>query len=144
MVTLMMIVFYFDNALDLGMGAALVYEQEEGISKRVQVAFTANFLLAVDPRRRGVLRGAPRGAYFNLDGYRDVPMPGHRVILMSGMTTVPWSLFTAGHGVQAPAIVEVARDVGRFVVTLGLAVVGSRRLVDHDRPDRRRTRCGWS
>ena len=42
MVTLMLITFYFDNALDLGMGAALVYEQEEGVSERVQVAFTAN------------------------------------------------------------------------------------------------------
>ena len=31
MVTLMTVVtFYFDTALDLGMGAALVYEQEEG------------------------------------------------------------------------------------------------------------------
>ena len=38
MVTLMLITFYFDNALDLGMGAALVYEQEEGVSERVQVA----------------------------------------------------------------------------------------------------------
>src|SRR5690606_11543896 len=36
MVTLMLITFYFDNALDLGMGAALVYEQEEGVSERVQ------------------------------------------------------------------------------------------------------------
>ena len=47
MVTLMLITFYFDNALDLGMGAALVYEQEEGVSERVQVAFSANVLLGV-------------------------------------------------------------------------------------------------
>jgi O-antigen/teichoic acid export membrane protein len=51
MVTLMIVTFYFDNALDLGMGAALVYEQEKGISRRVQVAFTANVALA------GILAG---------------------------------------------------------------------------------------
>jgi O-antigen/teichoic acid export membrane protein len=68
MVTLMIVTFYFDNALDLGMGAALVYEQEKGISRRVQVAFTANVALA------GILAtvaffGAPFIVdYFNLGG----------------------------------------------------------------------------
>ena len=41
MVTLMVVTYYFDNALDLGMGAALDYEQETGITRRLQVAFTA-------------------------------------------------------------------------------------------------------
>ena len=35
MVTLMVLTYYLDNALDMGLGAALVYEQEEGITRRV-------------------------------------------------------------------------------------------------------------
>ena len=41
------VVFFVDVLLDLGMGAALIYEQEEGQTERTQVAFTVNLVVAV-------------------------------------------------------------------------------------------------
>ena len=47
MVALTVVMLYTDTALDLGMGAALIYEQEGGRSRRVNIAFTANIAFAV-------------------------------------------------------------------------------------------------
>lgn len=124
MVTLMIVTFYFDNALDLGMGAALVFEQEEGITKRVQVAFTANVALAV------VLAAVAFFAAPVIVGYFDhaEATPIFRclavVILLSGLTTVPWALFTRAMDFRTRSGVEVCRDMTRLVLTLGLVVLG--------------------
>lgn len=124
MVTLMIILFYFDNALDLGMGAALVYEQEEGISERVQVAFTANLGLAV-VLAAGAFFAAPLVVdYFGHPGATSVFRCLAVVVLLSGMTTVPWSLFMREMDFRRRAVVEVVRDLTRFVLTVVLAVAG--------------------
>jgi len=124
MVTLMLITFYFDNALDLGMGAALVYEQEEGVSERVQVAFTANvglgavlaaLLLVVAPFVAGYFQQSAYVAEFRCLAV---------VVMLSAFTTVPWSLFMRNMDFRRRAAVEVARDLSRFVATLGLALAG--------------------
>lgn len=124
MVTLMVVTFYFDNALDLGMGAALVYEQEKGITERVQVAFTTNVALA------GVLSmvaffGAPViGNYFELSEYTNLFRFLSVVVILSGLTTIPWALFMRGMDFRKRAVVEVARDLTRFGVTMGLVLTG--------------------
>ncbi|MEI2640420.1 MAG: oligosaccharide flippase family protein [Microthrixaceae bacterium] len=124
MVTLMIFTFYFDNALDLGMGAALVYEQEEGISERVQVAFTANVMLA------GFLAAvaffvAPLITAFNhLEGYDTIFRLLSVIVLMSGLTTIPWALLMRGMDFRSRAAVEVARDMTRFVLTVVLVMIG--------------------
>src|SRR5690606_35156825 len=69
MVTLMVVTFYFDNALDLGMGAALVYEQEEGITDRVQVAFTANIGVTAVLAVTALLASPLIASFFDLPGY---------------------------------------------------------------------------
>lgn len=124
MVTLMIVTLYFDNALDLGMGAALVYEQEEGISRRVQVAFTANAGLAVVLAVVAFLIAPVLVGYFGHDGstaiFRCLPV----IVILSGLTTVPWSLFMRGMDFKKRSIVEITRDGTRFVVTVGLAVAG--------------------
>jgi lipopolysaccharide exporter len=124
MVTLMVVTYYFDNALDLGMGAALVYEQEQGIGRRVEVAFTANVgLTAV---LAGVaLLGSPLIAdFFNLDGYTNLFRCLAVVVVLSGLTTIPWSLFMRAMDFRKRAFVEVARDLTRFGVTMVLAFSG--------------------
>src|SRR3954453_23557217 len=69
MITVMLLTFYFDSALDLGMGAALIYEQEEGITKRVQVAFTANVMLSVVLAAVAFFLAPVVTSFFNLQGY---------------------------------------------------------------------------
>ncbi len=124
MVTLMVVTFYFDNALDLGMGAALVYEQEKGITHRVQVAFTTTLGITVVLASVAVL-GAPLiTSYFRLEEYTTLFRCLGVVVLLSGLTAIPWSLFMRAMDFRRRAAVEVARDMSRFVVTLGLALAG--------------------
>ena len=124
MVTLMLITFYFDNALDLGMGAALVYEQEEGVSERVQVAFTANVGLGLVLAVMAFV-GAPFIAdYFQQESFVAVFRCLAIVVVLSSLTTVPWSLFMRNMDFRRRAVVEVSRDLSRFAVTIGLAVAG--------------------
>ncbi|HTO00524.1 MAG TPA: oligosaccharide flippase family protein [Microthrixaceae bacterium] len=124
MVTLMIVTFYFDNALDLGMGAALIYEQEDGVTERVQVAFTANVLVT------GVLAVlaffvAPLiTRYYHLAGYDNVFRLLTLVVILSGLTTIPWALLMRGMDFRARAAVEVSRDLTRFFVTIGLVALG--------------------
>src|SRR4051812_20749005 len=40
------IMLYFEVILDLGIGSAVVYEQEEGVTERTHTAFTTNLLFA--------------------------------------------------------------------------------------------------
>ncbi|UDY37705.1 lipopolysaccharide biosynthesis protein [Dermatobacter hominis] len=124
MVTLMLITFYFDNALDLGMGAALVYEQEEGVSQRVQVAFTANVGLGLVLAIIAFFSAPYVADYFQQSSYVAEFRCLAIVVVLSALTTVPWSLFMRNMDFRRRAVVEVARDLSRFVVTLALALAG--------------------
>jgi PST family polysaccharide transporter len=124
MVTLMVVTYYFDNALDMGMGAALVYEQEEGITPRVQVAFTATLGITVVLATGAFFLAPVIVSYFKLPGYTNVFRCLTLVVIMSGCTAIPWSLFVRSMNFKARAVVEVVRDVTRFVLTVGLAFAG--------------------
>jgi len=124
MVTLMIVAFYFDNALDLGMGAALVYEQETGITERVQVAFTANVGVTVVLSAAAYLVAPVIANFYHLEGYTAVFRCFAVVVLLSGLTTIPWALFMRGMNFRTRAVVEVSRDMTRFTVTLGLVAAG--------------------
>ncbi len=124
MVTLMVVTFYFDNALDLGMGAALVYEQETGISERVQVAFTANLGVTAVLAVLSFFVAPLITAYYHLDGYTNIFRALTVVVILSGLTTIPWSLFMRSMNFKARAGVEVSRDLTRVGVTLALVAAG--------------------
>lgn len=124
MVTLMVLTYYFDNALDMGMGAALVYEQETGITRRVQVAFTTTLGITVVLATVAFF-GAPLVTrYFGLDGYQNLFRCLAIVVVFSGCAAIPWSLFVRSMDFRTRAIVEVVRDGTRFALTLGLAIAG--------------------
>jgi lipopolysaccharide exporter len=124
MVTLMVVTYYFDNALDLGMGAALVYEQEKGITERVQVAFTANVGVTAVLATVALVGSPLIATYFGLEGFTTLFRFLAVVVVLSGITTIPWALFMRGMDFKKRAVVEVARDLTRFVVTMALAFTG--------------------
>ncbi len=124
MVTLLLLVFYFDNALDLGMGAALVYEQEEGLSRRVQVAFSANVVLGVVLGLVALAIAPVIGWYFQAESFVPVFRLFAVVVVLSALNTVPWSLFMRDMDFRRRSGVEVTRDVTRTVLTIILAVRG--------------------
>jgi PST family polysaccharide transporter len=124
MAMLTVILLYFDTALDLGMGAALVYEQESGLTRRVRVAFTANFALAVVLAVLAVVLAPAIAGFFDLEQFTAEFRAIGLIILVSGLVTVPWALFVREMAFRQRAYTEVARDVTRFGVTIALVLAG--------------------
>lgn len=124
MVTLMVVTYYFDNALDMGMGAALVYEQEAGITRRVQVAFTATLGVTLVLATVAFLAAPLIASWFDLQGYDGLFRCLAIVVVLSGCAAIPWSLFVRSMDFKNRAIVEVVRDSTRFVLTIGLTLAG--------------------
>jgi PST family polysaccharide transporter len=115
---------YLDTAMDLGMGAALVFEQEKGITRRVRVAFTANVMLSILLAVSAVLLAPVIAWIYHLEDYVDVFRALGAVVLVSGLTTVPWALFTREMAYRPRALTEIVRDLSRVVSTVALVAVG--------------------
>lgn len=122
MVTLMVFTFYFDNALDIGMGGALIYEQEKGVTKRVQVAFTSNVMIAVVLALVAFFVAPLITRFYHLEGYDSLFRMLAVIVILSGLTTIPWALLERALNFRSRAAVEVARDLTRFVLTVILVV----------------------
>jgi lipopolysaccharide exporter len=106
------LILFFDVVLDLGVGAALIYEQEHRITLRVQTAFTLNALIAAALTGIGVLLTPAVAAFTNLQQHENV----FRVLLLS--------LFIRGLGQVQNAVLQ--RDLqfkGRAVVEIGGSAV---------------------
>ncbi len=124
MVALTVVMLYADTALDLGMGAALVYEQGDGQDRRVDVAFSANVAFSLLLGALAVVLAPLVAALFNLEEYVDVFRFLGPMIVISGLNTVPWSLFVRGMEFRPRAYTEIARDVTRLVVTIVMVAFG--------------------
>lgn len=122
MVTLMVFTFYFDNALDIGMGGALIYEQEKGVTKRVQVAFTSNVMIAVVLAAVAFFVAPVITSFYHLEGYDTLFRLLAVIVILSGLTTIPWALLERGLDFRSRAVVEVSRDLTRFVLTVVLII----------------------
>lgn len=122
MVALTVVMLYADTALDLGMGAALIYEQEEGRSRRVDIANTANIAFAFLLGALAVALAPVLAAVFNLGGYVEVFMVMGPLIVITGFNTVPWALFTRDLDFRPRAYTELARDGSRLVLTILLVI----------------------
>jgi len=66
----MTVVLFFEIALDLGVGAAVVYEQHKEITSHVQTAFTMNMLAAAGLTAAGVLVAPWLTEFFHLLGHQ--------------------------------------------------------------------------
>lgn len=123
MVALTVVMLYTDTALDLGMGASLIYEQESGQSRRVHIAFTANSAFGVLLGILAVALSPVIAGLFGLGDYLPVFMMLGPLIVLTGFNTVPWALFTRDLAFRPRAFTELFRDGSRLVVTIALVVV---------------------
>lgn len=123
MVAVTVVTLYTDTALDLGMGAALIYEQEDGRSRRVDIAFTANIAFAVLLGIASVAAAPVIAALFNLDDYVAVFMVIGPLIVITGLNTVPWALLTRDLDFRPRTYTELARDGSRLVVTIVMVMM---------------------
>lgn len=121
----MALILYFEVALDLGLGAALVYEQEEGITDRVRTAFTLNLAMALLLTAIGVAAAPAVAGFFHLQ---------HQVLLFRALF-----LYLPIHGVGQVQNAVLQRDLAfgkragavvtsgvvRAAISVALAVLGA-------------------
>ncbi len=118
------LILFFDVVLDLGVGAALIYEQEHRITLRVQTAFTLNVLIAATLTGIGVFLTPAVAAFTHLQGYEDV----FRVLFVSlfirGLGQVQNAVLQRDLRFDSRAIVEIGGSVARTVLSIALALSG--------------------
>lgn len=120
----MAVLVFFDVALDLGVGAALIYEQERGITDRVQTAFTLNLIVSLTLAGLGVLLTPALASFFGLSSHEDVFRVLFAYLLVRGVGQVQDSLLQRDLRFGRRATVEIARGGVRLAVSVALAVLG--------------------
>lgn len=123
MVAITVVTLYTDTALDLGMGAALIYEQEAGRSRRVNIAFTANVAFALLLGVASVGAAPLIASIFNLGDYTGVFMMVGPLIVITGLNTIPWAVLTRDLDFRPRTYTELARDGSRLLVTVVMVMV---------------------
>lgn len=113
-----------DLVSDLGMKATVVFEQETGLTDRVQTAFTVNLLLAVVLTILGVLLAPLVAAFFGLQEYTDLFRLGALNLLVRGLANIQDALLLRELAFRSRAVPEVTRAVMRGVVSIALAFAG--------------------
>ncbi|MFN8052994.1 MAG: oligosaccharide flippase family protein [Acidimicrobiales bacterium] len=121
--TALTLVFWIDVLLGLGMGASLIFEQEQGQSERVAVAFTVNLAVA------GVLAVAiffGAGAIDRFVGAHDPAI--FRVVallvLVKGLGQVPDSILRRDLDFRRRVRADFTRSILRFGVSVALLESG--------------------
>jgi O-antigen/teichoic acid export membrane protein/peptidoglycan/xylan/chitin deacetylase (PgdA/CDA1 family) len=109
---------------DLGMKPAVVYEQESGVSERVQTAFTLNLAAVVVLTALGVAAAPAIASFFGVPGEAYLFRLGALNLLLTGLGNVHDGLLLRDMSFGRRIRPQVARDVVRLVVSVGLAFAG--------------------
>jgi PST family polysaccharide transporter len=118
------IVSFLEVALDLGVGSALVYEQERGITRRVQTAFTLNVAIASACTAVGLLTAPLVARVFDVQDTTLLQVL-FLYFLLRGLVQVPDAVLRRDLAFKRRALIEVSRAVVRGVVSIALAATGA-------------------
>ena len=109
---------------DVGMNATVVYEQESGITPRVQTAFTLNLLAAAALTAVGVAAAPLAAALFNMESHTDLFRLSALNLLGIGLGNIHDGLLMRELDFRRRAIPGIVRAFVRGIVSIVLAVVG--------------------
>ena len=118
------VILYFDVVLDLGIGAALVYQQDRAATNSVHTAFTLNLLITVALTGIGLLATPAIAAFFGLQSHADVFRALFLYLFLRGLGQVQNSVLQRDLRFGRRATVEVSRAIVRALVSVALAVTG--------------------
>ncbi|MGI8596953.1 MAG: oligosaccharide flippase family protein [Thermoleophilaceae bacterium] len=109
---------------DLGLKATVIYEQETGVSERVQTAFTANLLLAVVLTGMGILLAPLVASFFHLEEQTNLFRLGALNLLFTGLGNIQDSLLLRELEFRRRIFPELVRALVRAAVGISLALAG--------------------
>jgi len=118
------LIVFFDVVLDLGVGAALIYEQERGVTHRAHTAFTLNLIISSCLTLFGVLITPYVASFFGLQNHEDVFRAMFLYLFVRGLGQVQDSMLQRDLRFARRASVEIAQGVARAAVSIGLALAG--------------------
>jgi PST family polysaccharide transporter len=123
--SLLTVVFWVDVLLDIGMGASLIYEQEAGHSRRVQVAFTVNTMVALVVSG-GLLLAAPAVAgFFKAESAVNLFRLIAVLVLIKGLNQIPDALLMRDMQFKRRIWADATRSFGRFGIALAMFLMGA-------------------
>lgn len=120
----MVLVSYFEIGLDLGVGASLIYEQEEGISDRVHTAFTVNLLVCLALTAAGVAAAPAVAAFFQVPTEDALFRVVFAYLLIRGLGQIHDALLKRDLDFRRRTVTEITRAVIRAGVSIPLALAG--------------------
>ena len=109
---------------DIGMKPAVVYEQEEGLSERIQTAFTMNLATALALCLLGVAFAPAVAGFFGVAGHAGLFRLGALNLLLTGLGNVHDAVLLRDMSFARRIRPQIARDLVRVTVSVGLAVAG--------------------
>jgi PST family polysaccharide transporter len=115
---------FIELGSDLGMKATVVYEQEQGVTARVQSAFTLNLIIAVALTVLGVLCAPLVAQFFNVEGQADLFRVGALCLLFVGLGNIHDALLVREMDFKRRMAPQIAQAAVRAGVSIGLAVAG--------------------
>ena len=113
-----------DVVSDIGMKATVVYEQQHGITDRVQTAFTVNLAVATILTGAGVLLAPVIAQFFSLQEHADLFRLASLNLLLTGVGNVHDALLLRDLDFRRRIIPDLARGIVRGVVSIVLALSG--------------------
>ncbi|HEX2698790.1 MAG TPA: lipopolysaccharide biosynthesis protein [Acidimicrobiales bacterium] len=115
---------YLEMALDLGVGSSIVYEQERGVTPRVQTAFTLNLLVAGFLTVVGFLAAPAVSRFFDVGGEVTLLRTIFLYFLFRGAGQVQDAVLKRDLEFKKRAIADVVSAAIRMAISIVLALAG--------------------
>jgi lipopolysaccharide exporter len=119
------VIAYLEIILDLGIGAAVIYEQEKGnSSSRLNTAFTLNLGICVILTGAGWLAAPWLALFFHTPGQEWIYRALFLFLLFRGVSQIHDAMLKRDLRYRRRAAVDISRGVARAVVSIPLALTG--------------------
>lgn len=109
---------------DLGMKAVVVYEQEEGVTRRVQTAFTVNLIFAAVLTVLAFLAAPLVAGFFHSEAHTDLYRLASLNLLLSALGNIHDGMLLRDVDFRRRSRPELVRGVARGAVGIALAATG--------------------
>ncbi|MBW3602603.1 MAG: lipopolysaccharide biosynthesis protein [Actinobacteria bacterium] len=120
----MTLILYLEVGLDLGVGSALIFEQEHGITPRVQTAFTLNMVVSAALTVAGVAAAPAVAAFFHAPGQQAVFRVLFCYLVVRGAGQVHDAVLKRDLHFRRRTAVDLLRAAVRAGVSIALALSG--------------------
>ncbi len=115
---------YLEIILDLGIGAAVIYEQEDGVTARLDNAFTMGVLGCVGLTVFGWVATPWLAAFFHTPGQEWLYRAMFLCLLLRGASQIHDAMLRRDLRYRRRSAVEISRGIARAAVSIPLALTG--------------------